>query len=286
MLPTLNVIGCGKLAQIIVALFLKKKLVTVQDVYSQNLRSAKKAAQWFGQGHACRSIHQFKAADLYLISTPDDRIEITATLLAQQPFIKPGSVVFHCSGLLDSDCLHDLANLGCYVASAHPIKSFSDVARSMRNFSGTHCGLEGHPKALKILKYIFRKIGAHTLSIRKKQKKFYHAAAVFASNYCVTLAAQANACYRQAGINKALAHEIVLQLMQDTLGNMQATSSYRKALTGPIQRGDINTVKAHQAALQAFPELEQLYNILGHHTLCLSYHREAMGFLFKSASSD
>jgi predicted short-subunit dehydrogenase-like oxidoreductase (DUF2520 family) len=265
---TLNVIGCGRLAKTLVALFLRKKLVKLLGVYNRTDRSTKKSVSWLQQGQACRSLDDLPPSDLYMITTPDNILPLIADQLAQQSSIRSNSIVFHCSGMMSSDCLQALKKRGCFIASVHPIHSFFDPRISMETFQNSFCGFEGQRAALKILMPLFQQIGARSLTVSKRHKAIYHAAAVFCSNYVITLAAMAEQCYRQAHIKKDLARELVLSLMTRGLISLQ-TTSYAKALTGPLQRGDINTVMAHRRALADFPKLSEAYQLFAQNTLSI-----------------
>ena len=185
--------------------------------------------------------------------------------------IKPGDFVFHCSGSLSSDILGAVERQGAYTASVHPIHSFADPSRSISNFQNTFCAIEGHTNAIEILTKLFTAIGGNVFNITKDKKKLYHAGGVVASNYLVTLSFLAMQCYKEAGVSEETAKQIVNSLMSGTLNNLQY-NAHNAALTGPIQRGDINTVSGHMYAFQANQNMALLYSLMGKQTIQLTDH--------------
>lgn len=269
----LNIIGCGRLGKTLAALFVSTEFVCIQDIVNLSIASSEKAVAFLGQGRACLAVKQLKSADIYLIATPDNSIEFIAQQITLQGILKPGDVIFHCSGLLSSECLSSTVSLGCYTASLHPIFSFSEPVMDVKNFRGTYCAFEGNKEALDRLLPLFNAIEGQIFLIEKKSKPLYHAASVFASNYLVTLSAMAKECYSKAGLNEALAENLTLALMSQALGKAQRLKP-QEALTGPLQRADTDTLKKHLSALKSFPELEYIYKSLGKATLALTRHDE------------
>ncbi len=272
----LSIIGCGRLGKTLAFLLAKTKLVAIQEVVNLSSASATKAVAFIGQGSACASNKQLKSADVYLIATPDDSIEAVAQQLAKQNSFSEASVVFHCSGLLSSQCLSSLAQLGCYTASIHPLFSFSKPIVDVEIFKGTYCAFEGNKFALEKLLPLFRAIDSQPFLIEKNHKALYHAASVFASNYLVTLASMAEACYKKAGLSAKLAKTLTRALMAQTLGKIQCVDKPRAALTGPLQRGDKNTLKKHLQALTSSPDLACVYKSLASATLPLTQHNKRL----------
>lgn len=269
----LNIIGCGRLGKTLAALFLKTELVGIQDVVNLSLASTEKAVAFLGQGSARKTLKQLRSADIYLIAAPDDPIESIAQQISLLGILKPGNVVFHCSGLLSSESLYSVVRLGCYTASLHPIFSFSEPMMDVKAFRGARCAFEGNKEALDRLLPIFNAIEGQIFLIEKKSKPLYHAASVLASNYLVTLSAMARDCYSKAGLSETLAKNLTLALMSQALGKAQSLHP-EDALTGPLQRADTDTLKKHLSALKSFPELEYIYKSLGKATLALTRHNE------------
>lgn len=270
----LNIIGCGRLGKVLGALLIKTQRVCIQDIFNLTRSSSKKAVDFIGQGRVCETLGQLRA-DIYLIATPDDFIEPIAHQLTLQRQLKQGDVIFHCSGLLTSDVLNSVTCLGGYIASLHPLYSFSHPRIDIKNFKGTYCAFEGNKEALDRLFPLIKAIEGRLLKIEKKAKPFYHIASVFGANYLLTLAAMAKDCYLKSGFDEEWSIKLTQQLMSQTLAKIHPLKS-NNALTGPLERADINTLKKHLAVLNEFPELKNSYKALGKATLRLIDHKETL----------
>jgi predicted short-subunit dehydrogenase-like oxidoreductase (DUF2520 family) len=260
---TLNIIGCGRLGKTLAFLWKRNKLVTIQAIYNSTIASANDAVAFIGEGTVCHSIAQFKPADIYLIATPDDQIATVCQQLVEQASPQVGSLVMHCSGYHSSECLNAVKSLQCFTASMHPLFGFSDPARDVDNFSGSYCSFEGDTEVLEQVSRLIKGIGGQLFLIEKQAKALYHVASVFASNYLVTLAAIAEDCYKKSGLASDLAKVLTHSLMQQSLHRIKGVDAAKNALTGPIQRGDLGTVKKHLETLQPFVDLQSIYKALG-----------------------
>lgn len=276
----INIIGAGQVGKTIGHLLLQQHLVTIGGICTTSSINSQSAIQFIGGGTYYPCIDQLPAADITLITTPDDLIKHACDELARNPFLQPRSIVFHCSGSLTSDVLNSATARGCFVASIHPMRSFAQPKLSIEQYEGTYCAMEGDEQAIAVLKFLFEHIGSITYPIHKDKKSLYHAAGVFSSNYLVTLAQQALNCLQQAGVETELAMRVITNLMQGCVSNLTHTLSPQKSLTGPIQRGDVTTLKKH---LAAFPntELKKLYSSLGKATLVLTEHGNEKSELIK-----
>jgi predicted short-subunit dehydrogenase-like oxidoreductase (DUF2520 family) len=137
---------------------------------------------------------------------------------------------------------------GALVASVHPIRSFADPAAVAAQFSGTFCGIEGDDGALAVLTPALQAIGAQPVTINASAKTVYHAAAVFASNYLVTVLDAALRAYQAAGIPEPVARQLAQPLASESMANVFRLGA-AAALSGPIARGDLATVARQQQAV-------------------------------------
>lgn len=270
---TLNFIGCGRLGKTLAALCHQSQVAEIGGLLSASHSSALQALQFIGAGQVCKAMSDLPPADLYFITTPDDLIQKTCEALVTSGRLKTGAIVLHCSGSLNSDSLASARAKGCHLASLHPLKSFASPEESLRSFKGSYCALEGDQQILGELSRLMETLGAKPFIISKEAKALYHTASVLANNYLVTLHYQARECYKQAGIDDAIAEQLVSKLMKDAFNNL-ASLSHQTALTGPLQRGDASTIESHLKALSAHPTLKDLYSALGKATLDLTEHSE------------
>ena len=248
MKPTLNLIGAGHVGRVLGRLL--AQTFVLQDVLTRSRASAQDALAFMGGGSAVDRIDAMRSADVWLLAVRDDQIAQVGAELAQA-HVLAGSVVFHCSGAKSSDELLAARQGGAAVASVHPIRSFADPAQVAGAFAGTFCGVEGDARALAMLTPALEAIGARPVPIDAAAKTVYHAASVFASNYLVTVLDAALRAYQAAGIPEAVARELAAPLARESMENVFRLGP-EAALSGPIARGDMETVARQQAALNVW----------------------------------
>jgi len=200
-----------------------------------------------------------RGADLVLIATPDDAIAAVAAELAREQAIVEAKVVLHLSGLLDRTALHPLASIAAGLGSFHPLQSVADPVTAPERLRGAYAALEGDEPALAAGEDLAAVLGMHGIRLAPGTKAAYHAGAVLTSNYVVVLASVAEQLAREAGVPPADAVRLYLPLMQGTVANLALGPA--AALTGPIRRGDVATVRRHLAVLD--PEQRLVYRTLG-----------------------
>ncbi len=243
----------------------------VVGVVSRRLASAQKLAARFKN---CPAADHPEAicglAEMVMLCVPDPAIQIVCEDMAKKGCFRAGMYVFHTSGLHSSALLQAAAAHGVHCFSFHPLLPFSadaDVQLPATFFAA----VEGDPAGTAAGRHIAERIGATAFSVDAAQKNLYHTGAVMASNYLVTLFALASQVMAAAGVEARLIPEILTPLMQQTLYNVSRQGL--AGLTGPIKRGDAETVALHVAALREFlPELIEIYRKLGWHTLQLTNH--------------
>ncbi|CDZ76190.1 hypothetical protein BN59_00456 [Legionella massiliensis] len=264
-----NIIGGGRLGKTIAQTLHGLDGVNLAAICSEKYLNAEMAIAQIGSGIAVADLNKLPFADLTFITTPDDRIAQLAQYLAQEKIIAPQTIVAHCSGVLPSTILTPLKELGCQIASIHPLKAFRWGNPDKAAFRGCDCVIEGDEGAVEKITSLFKRLEARVIPIKAESKTLYHAAAVIASNYLLTLAAAAIELFDNAGIPEDIAKQMVVNLMTSSLGNIQQTANLPEALTGPLQRGDLNTLKMH---LNALPrgEIKDLYCSAGLATLPLT----------------
>lgn len=269
-MKSLNIIGAGRLGRTLGALWRARSVFEVQAVMNRHLASARDAAAFIGAGAAAESFEALRAADVWLIATPDAAIAHAATQLAASGQARAGDVVFHCSGALAASELRAVLPAGIAVASVHPLKSFADPANAVNTFAGTWCAAEGDDTALALLQPAFEKIGARVTRIDAQHKTLYHAASVIVCNHLTALMEAGLQCYEKAGLSRDTASAMMEPLVRDTLDNVFKLGTV-KALTGPVARGDHEVVARQLAALENFdPRLARVYRALSGVALALS----------------
>jgi predicted short-subunit dehydrogenase-like oxidoreductase (DUF2520 family) len=267
---SLSIIGAGKLGRSLGHLWHKSGAVKIQHVCNQTLNSARDAVAFIGAGEAVTSINNITPCDFLLIATTDKAIAPSSLALSELDWIS-STTLFHCSGALSSEVLFSAKNKGAKVASIHPVKSFSSPEQLVQqNFAGTYCGVEGDKQALIRLERLFDILGALFIGINADNKMLYHCAAVMANNYYVALIELAQKTYIQAGLTKEESMNLLAPMLRETTENMIKHGT-EQSLTGPIARGDTETVSLHIQALSDWNKNAlELYQQLGEVALELS----------------
>ena len=231
---------------------------------SRSIHSAQRACKFAGHGRAVADASELtQAADLVFITTPDDEISATCRRLSEGGAFRPGAVVAHCSGALPSTVLESAHAAGAHVGSLHPLQTLATAEQAVRVLPGSYCCIEGDAEAVRALEGVARALRMHVMTIPTEGKTLYHAAAVMACNYLVALEHAALKLSAEAGIDRAAALRAALPLIGQTVKNL-ADVGVPQSLTGPVARGDVETVRRHLQAIQSrLPELLGLYKLLG-----------------------
>lgn len=270
-MATLNIVGAGHVGRVLGRLFAASGSYQVQDVLTRSYASASDAIAFIGAGTALADMASLRRADVWMLAVGDDQIAPVCAQLAAAGLLQ-GALVFHCSGAKSST---ELTAAGALVASVHPVRSFADPAAVAQDFAGTFCGVEGDAAALAQLAPALTAIGARMVVIDAAAKTVYHAAAVFASNYLVTVVDAALRAYQAAGIPADVALQLARPLAAETLNNVFRLGP-EAALSGPIARGDLLTVARQQQAIDGWhPPTGALYAALADATTALALRKHA-----------
>jgi predicted short-subunit dehydrogenase-like oxidoreductase (DUF2520 family) len=201
------------------------------------------------------------AVDVVFICTPDDQVAVVAQALAERPLDWSRKVIAHVSGALTSEALAPLSRLGAGVLSFHPLSSYPPGSVN-RTLSGTSVAIEGSRSAVATMTDLARTLGADPIVLSAEQKGPYHLAASMASNFLVTLQAAVGEVLTGAELDPRLMDGLI----RDTLDNASRLEPHH-ALTGPITRGDVATVRLHVETIQTLsPGLLPLYQCLARAT--------------------
>jgi len=264
--PTLAIIGAGKVGRVMAQQFFRHGVFTIQDILNRSIASSTAACHFIGSGNPIASITSMRRADIVMLAVSDDQIHPVSLALQRHDLLHPNCILFHCSGALCASELdwHSTAinDHRGGVASLHPVRSFADPSDVAASFPGTLCSLEGEAPAVMRLRDALQAIGAEVVLLESAGKTLYHAAAVIANNYLVTLMDAALSTYHAAGISPEMARRMAEPLARAAIDNVFRLGP-ELALTGPIARGDLNTVTQHQQALNATnPAIAALYQAL------------------------
>lgn len=254
------IIGAGTLASAL-ARALHSKEYRVSEIVSrsnpQSLRRARILANRI-QSSATTIQAAEMSADIVWICVPDDAIAALAEQMTDERDWR-GKIVVHSSGALSSDTLELLRRKGAEVASAHPLMTF--VSSSQPKLKGVPFALEGTAKALTAVETIISDFEAHAFRIARTEKAAYHAFGFFSSPGIVALIAAAIEVGKLAGLEGKRVRALMEPIVRQTIDNCFRTSP-QQAFSGPVRRGDVETIRKHLKVLDEHPDLLDLYGSL------------------------
>jgi predicted short-subunit dehydrogenase-like oxidoreductase (DUF2520 family) len=218
-------------------------------------------------------------AELIFITTPDDAIAPVAAEIKWHP----GQSVIHCSGADSVASLEPAKKAGAQVGALHPLQTFASVEQAMENMPGSTFALEAEEPLLATLKEMAAALGGSWVVLKASDKVLYHASAVIACNYLVTLVKIASELWQSFGVPPQKATQALLPLLRGTLHNIE-TIGIPNCLTGPIARGDVGTINKHLNALaETAPQILPTYRELGRQTVPIAL---AKGKIDKSQAKE
>ena len=223
------------------AVRLSQKGYAVLAVSSRSLASAQRLAELVTDCKAYESAQEVAdISDLVFITTPDDII----ARIAQETQWHAGQSVVHCSGAHSVDILEPARQLGANVGSFHPLQTFAGVQQAIENLPGSAFALEAEEPLLSMLKELASILDGNWAELKPGDKALYHAAAVFVSNYLVTLVRLALDLWQDFGVPPEEATQALLPLLKGTVNNIE-NIGLPNCLTGPVARGDLGTISKH-----------------------------------------
>jgi len=249
----LSIIGAGRTGRTL-GLLARRAGYSIGPVVCRKASHAREAAAFIGAGTPGT---EPVGAALTLIAVPDAAIPAVVRSLR----MPKGAVAAHTCASLGAEALRPLRPAG----AIHPLRSFAHPAKAADGFAGTACAIDGDPAAVRALEAFARAIGGSPLRVRAGRKALYHAGAVFASNYVVAVLEAALRLFQEAGVPRTRATPVLVKLAEGTLENV-ASVGIPEALTGPIERGDVETVRRHAAAIAGM-DLRSVHEALGRLTI-------------------
>ncbi len=180
-------------------------------------------------------------ADLLLIAVSDDSISEVSERLA--PHSQSIPVVAHMSGFVPLSALSPFHEDDIATGGFHPLQSLPDAERGAAALTGAYVGIGGDPLAVDTLTHLATSLGMFPFELDDSSRPAYHAAAAAAANFVVTSLAVSADLFESAGIDPRVSRPLV----ERAVANVFSEGAWA-SLTGPIARGDIETVVGHLAA--------------------------------------
>lgn len=261
MKPTVAILGAGRTGRAL-GRMLHRQGFLAGGIACRTMSSARQAVAFIGGGTATTSVSDaVGGAGLVLIATPDRVIAPLARELAGTGIAWKNRTVFHTSGALSAAVLEPLTGRGAMVASLHPLASIPDP-RAVNDLQGIPCAVEGDPRAVRALRRLTASLGGVPITIPRQSKALYHFIACLLSNDLVAFLDYGFDAARGLGLTRRQAARLYMPLVRGTLANVDRLGTV-KALTGPVSRGDRETLRLHGEALRTLaPEVRRLHRVL------------------------
>lgn len=252
-------IGAGKTAHSLVA-NLSNINFKPNLIISKNILSAKNLAEKFSIKNYSDDFSKIADKNLIVfISTPDREIKNVALRLAKEKINFASSYFIHLSGAKNIDELKSLKLKNANCGTIHFMQTFP--SKEVVNLNETLCVIEfSNSKVEKFLKSLANKMKLKVFTTESEIKIFYHLAGVFTSNFLVSNFYAAEKLLRKSGIKNISHLELMKNIIETTLTNINK-KGILNSLSGPIERGDVDTVRKHIVALKKEKKLSNLYKL-------------------------
>ncbi len=260
--------GTGRVAQALGRLLCELG-EPVAAVGGRDPEHAEIAALFIGGGVIPVPLAQLpRLASRLLIAVPDDALAGVAALLAEAGM--EGGAAVHTCGARGPEVLAPLARRSVSCAVLHPLQTIATAEQGVTALLGAAFMVTGDAMAAAWARRTVTLLGGQALEIAPGRQPLYHAAAVMASNYIVGMVDAAVTLLAEAGIDEASALGALAPLTRASSANATALGPLN-ALTGPIERGDVETVSLHWKSLAAAPSsVRELYRAAALHLLELA----------------
>jgi len=263
MKQTIGIIGAGMTGTAL-AVRLWQRGYEIIAVSSRSIESARRLSSFVSGCKVCEGPQQVAdLASVVFITTPDDVIPDIAAGVRW----RPGQIAVHCSGVHSIDILEPAASSGAHVCCLHPLQTFAGIEEAINNISGSTFALEGDEVGLAAATEMAQALEGNIILLKAGDKVKYHIAAVTLSNYLVALMKTSADLWQSFGIPQEEAVKALLPLLKGTVRNIERVG-IPGCLTGPIARGDVETVRKHINTLATEqPDKTGIYRVMGLKTL-------------------
>ncbi|MGH3503135.1 MAG: Rossmann-like and DUF2520 domain-containing protein, partial [Nocardioidaceae bacterium] len=204
-----------------------------------------------------------RSCDVLVLTVPDDALDNVVRMLVASGAIRPGQYVVHTSGRHGLDVLQPAIEVGAHGIAMHPALTFTGTDVDLQRLPGCVFGVTCDAPERAVAEQLAADLQATIVWIAEQDRALYHAALAHGANHLVTLVAQAMGALAAAGSSDPAA--TLRPLLTAALDN--ALSYGDAALTGPIMRGDLETVRTHLSSLAASaPETLESYVVMARAT--------------------
>jgi predicted short-subunit dehydrogenase-like oxidoreductase (DUF2520 family) len=258
-----GVIGAGRVGAVLAAALYARGHVIV-SVAGESDASKRRAAALLPGVPVDKPTAVARACDILLLTVPDDMLDNVVTQLSASGAIREGQLVVHTSGSHGLRVLEPATRLGARPVALHPAMTFTGTSRDLDRLALCVFGVTAGVAERAWASDVVAELGGSVMWVPEELRGLYHAGVAHGANHLVTLVSQAMELLGAAGATDPAA--TLRPLLQAALDNALADGD--AALTGPIVRGDVNTVRAHVAEIaRTAPDTLPSYVVLARATL-------------------
>jgi predicted short-subunit dehydrogenase-like oxidoreductase (DUF2520 family) len=239
-----GVIGAGRVGAVLAAALRSRGHVIV-SVAGESDASHRRAADLLPGVAIDKPTAVARSCDILLLTVPDDMLGNVVTQLAASGSLRAGQYVVHTSGSHGLRVLEAATRIGARPVALHPAMTFTGTARDLERLADCVFGVTVGPDERAWAEQVVAELGGEVMWVSEELRGLYHAGLAHGANHLVTLVSQAMELLSVAGADDPAA--ILRPLLVAALDN--ALTDGDAALTGPIVRGDVNTVRAHLAEI-------------------------------------
>jgi predicted short-subunit dehydrogenase-like oxidoreductase (DUF2520 family) len=242
----IGVVGAGRVGAVLAAA-LESAGHTVVAAAGESDASRSRIADLLPGAMHAKPSDVARSCDLLLLTVPDDMLENVVTVLTDSGAVRAGQHVVHTSGRHGLAVLEPAREVGAHVVAMHPAMTFTGTALDLDRLRGCVFGLTAGDAERTFAEGLVADLGGRPMWVPEEMRTLYHAGLAHGANHLVTLVAQAMELLAAAGADDPAGtlRPLLTAALDNALENGDA------ALTGPIVRGDVNTVRAHLAEIAA-----------------------------------
>jgi predicted short-subunit dehydrogenase-like oxidoreductase (DUF2520 family) len=258
---SISILGAGRVGRTL-GKRLRELGWRIGAVVTRSAATSRAAVRQIGAGKPySRLTPEILDSKVILLTTPDGALGTAANTLASFDQSKlRDKIVLHTSGAMDRAVLGPLARRGASTGSLHPMQTFS--GRGAPNLEKVIFAVEGDRRAAAVARKIARSLGGVPVAMSGENKPAYHAAGLLVAGHSLGLMEAASQVLLKLGFSRRNALRALLPLTRQMLDNFEKLGP-QKSWTGPLSRGDFETVARHTKAMQRYPrEFQEAYAVL------------------------
>jgi predicted short-subunit dehydrogenase-like oxidoreductase (DUF2520 family) len=258
---SISILGAGRVGRTL-GKRLRELGWRIGAVVTRSAATSRAAVRQIGAGKPySRLTPEILDSKVILLTTPDGALGTAANTLASFDQSKlRDKIVLHTSGAMDRAVLGPLARRGASTGSLHPMQTFS--GRGAPNLEKVIFAVEGDRRAAAVARKIARSLGGVPVAMSGENKPAYHAAGLLVAGHSLGLMEAASQVLLKLGFSRRNALRALLPLTRQMLDNFEKLGP-QKSWTGPLSRGDFETVARHTKAMQRYPrEFQEAYAAL------------------------